>query len=370
MIYSNYGNKDNVINFIEQELIRKERRLNVAINGDWGIGKSFVVKKINEDLMDNKALIIDTWKLSELKTLDKMIKYEFLDKCENYEEINNTKEFLINAAASIFNYVADNNNKIGFMREFVRLQQKVIVDKNIEIDYGVFDFLEELKKIGVDYIFIDELDRCLPEISIEIFKQIIFINKTENKKYPLFITSTNLSAFSATLKHLYGESYQSEAFFDKTFDIILNVNASLMDKFMYLEEKLKVDKFFLYYGTKILNEKEEKSIYTILNKMTFRKIEKLAEDIKFYGLSKQCKRTMLDKPLWVKRMNFVLDLLSLKYIDFNAYYTLLDENININEWQKNLSDNYIYYEGIYSYQQYKSLICSMTKSEKIYIEGA
>ncbi len=357
----NYGNKNVIKNYIKDEIIDKNRRLNLAINGEWGIGKSYMIEQINEEMMGGKALIINTWKLSDLKTLENMLQYEFLSNKDKYNnEIikeNVAKSFKKNCENLLNNY-ADKNAKLGLLRDVAKIVKKS-TDIDIEDDTD-FDLLLELKKFGVDYIFIDELDRCLPETAIQIFREIIFLNEEKNENYPLFITSTNLSVFSASLKHIYGETYQTEAFFDKTFDVILDVVADLNSKYDYLDEQLGNTGFKQIYSDKLLRNKREENLNTILNKITFRKLDNIAIDMENYKISRVYGRLNFDNKNTLKRYTFILDFFALKYINFIDYSLLFDVHIRQDEWEKILKRNMIDADNI-SYIDFIEIIKGMQK---------
>lgn len=357
----NYGNKNVIKNYIKDEIIENNRRLNLAINGEWGIGKSYMIEQINEEMMDGKALIINTWKLSDLKTLENMLQYEFLSNKDKYNnEIikeNVAKSFKKNCENLLNNY-ADKNAKLGLMRDVAKIVKKS-TDTDMEEDAD-FDLLLELKQYGVDYIFIDELDRCLPETAIQIFREIIFLNEEKNENYPLFITSTNLSAFSASLKHIYGETYQTEAYFDKTFDVILDVVADLYSKYDYLEERLPDTGFGINYRHEITYVKREQNINTILNKMTFRKLENLVVDMKNYGVTNIFGEANFFQSIDLKICTFILDFFALKYINFIDYSLLFDAHIRQDEWEKILKRNMIDADNI-SYNDFIEIIKGMQK---------
>lgn len=64
-------------------------------------------------------------------------------------------------------------------------------------------------------IFIDELDRCRPEYALRLLERIKHYFDTDRVT---FVFSVNLSELQNMVKHCYGESYDSVRYLDKFFD--------------------------------------------------------------------------------------------------------------------------------------------------------
>lgn len=67
-------------------------------------------------------------------------------------------------------------------------------------------------------IFIDELDRCRPEYALKLLERIKHYFDTDRVT---FVFSVNLRELQNMVKHCYGESYDSVRYLDKFFDFII-----------------------------------------------------------------------------------------------------------------------------------------------------
>lgn len=165
------------------------------------------------------------------------------------------------------------------------------------------------------------MDRVIPKDAIEIFRQINFLNKENNSEFPLLITCTNLSALQQSLKHVYGQSYPAEAFFDKTFDVIYRIDSSVYEKLSYLMHKSTLKKF---------SESYFEGLPSLLRKMTYRKIELLAKDINDHKIFFTKTSNSRNKNL----LNFAINILALQYIDYTDYLAIFNDQVPKEELQR------------------------------------
>jgi len=167
------------------------------INAEWGFGKSYFLKNLALALKDKEYNVIefDAWKNDYTKEPLLAFISEVNSSLSDYlsdEDGGKVKDFL-NSAKKIILPIAV-KKLTGFAVDEIEEQLKSDIDSDIEkgvsslltktaeialkehstIKNSIVDFKEKLKLILVDlvkaplFIFIDELDRCRPNYSIEL----------------------------------------------------------------------------------------------------------------------------------------------------------------------------------------------------------
>ncbi len=331
-----YGNKEKVKSNITEKIdncLTQKEYINIAIDGKWGEGKSFLIDQIvkgynskddNNDKNILKALVIDCWKLSELKTLDKIILSQYIKEYgamgKVIDELKNDLPYnIIKLITKMANpSIAGSLKIVEWANEEVKKKQ----DENKSYNSNIIEVLKFIKDQGCEIVIIDELDRVLPNDAIEIFRQINFLNKENNQEFPMLVTCTNLNALQGSLRHVYGESYPVEAFFDKTFDIIYKIDSPVEEKFRYL--LIEIDKK-INNVQQIIHYRETEN--SLLRKMSYRKIDLLVYDIeKHNGIFRN--RFISSEILF----NFIINIFALKYINFGDFQVMWDNNIQKSEF--------------------------------------
>lgn len=205
-------------------------------------------------------------------------------------------------------------------KTFKYLKRKIIVqsffEKFLIRDNEMYTMLKS--EFNINYIIVDELDRVPPNVALSLIREVTYLNCSENDEIPDFIISANFIALEQILKHQYGNDYESEAYFDKMFDQIFDLKAGIRDKLIYLVSKLDVNNVNTVEIIKAILENYSNNNYNellFLDKLSFRKIEWFAEDIK------NLKYDSTDTKL------ICLSVLSLKYTNFSEY-CILQNNQN------------------------------------------
>lgn len=208
----------------------------MIIDGDWGTGKSeFCHKLINKfraEHKDAQILYIDAFQadhadnpmmtiLAEIMTLVSADKKEaFLEKAipvARYVIKTGLKALVshvlrINAEdipAGIEQNIKDASNKAidasveAILKDHEQAEQNL---KSLQI------LLATLAKEQPMIIFIDELDRCRPDFSVQMLEVIKHTFNVENVK---FILVTNSNQLKAAINHAYGASIDATRYLDK-----------------------------------------------------------------------------------------------------------------------------------------------------------
>lgn len=190
------------------------------IHGNWGTGKSHILNYINErNIMKNndQILIVDTWKYEGLEVEEMIVRALIEINCTAYE-LNNAlkhmKKLISQGVLKKVNIKIDEKTGINikkisecaknkslneFLKGYTTLMSAPIVDI--------------CKTMDVKYIVFDELDRTKPDTMFEVLK---FYKYFDHKDLYLSCCMNKKESI-AILKHMYGNDYSAEAYFDKLF---------------------------------------------------------------------------------------------------------------------------------------------------------
>ena len=240
-----------------------------AISGSWGVGKSFVLEKIEKQLL---------FEADERTTLDKYFVFHF--NCWEYDyygepliaivsamldEINsqtylfseNAREHIFSAAKFVLSQLYEGGAK--WLETKIGINPQKITDglseihtaasSKIEDDHQYDSFFafkqalstlrEEIKKIVLErtVIFVvDELDRCLPEYQIKVLERIHHIfNGIDNIQVILAVDKAQLER---TVQKMFGEHVDTQKYLAKfiKFEIELDegtYNSQFEENFGY-----------------------------------------------------------------------------------------------------------------------------------------
>ena len=286
------GNKiekmDEILELLEDPSNAKE---GIYISGRWGSGKSLFLKGLKEIFEEErkndekKILIIDTWKLSHLETLESMIFYSIIDdgtlsKVLGKEgKIQGIKE---GASGKVKDLARTLDKKISggivfWLSDIFSDKNTIFEDNNELTEIEIFyDFIK--KKLNIDYIILDELDRCIPTVSVELIRRITFHNQFNSKKdRPLFISSGNHDELVMVLKHIYGLGYSAEAYFEKIYNHEIKITGTNKDKMQQLNTLFRSAKMNVHANAIDMEEMYEG---TVLSLSSFRTIDKLTTNKK------------------------------------------------------------------------------------------
>lgn len=278
---------ENVINMLDKNAIGRNQYIatflemldnvddnfTIFINGDWGTGKTFLVKQIYTLLTYYNKYISD--EIIEYKS-----QLETILQRENFKDLKLEKNFVpiyynawnndshidpINSL--IFNIIKEHNILKDYQKETADVIDKIasVLDvaniwSNGSIKELVSTFkgkdtipeittIENLKdtlnllldKLLVEHgdklvIFIDELDRCNPIYAIKLLERIKHFFDHENI---IFIFSVNVNELTNTISNYYGQNFDSHRYLNKFFDISIDlpqIDITNFMKFLGLEK--------------------------------------------------------------------------------------------------------------------------------------
>lgn len=285
-----------------------KKSIRFAINGGWGVGKSFVLDRIENRLEDmpseetglNKYLVFhyNCWEYDYYEEPLVAIVASMLDTIDEKENLIPTEtkakiKGFLKAVGSALLIKANEaiEKKTGFNPQEVidvitdakessaeKIEEEHKYDSNFIFKATLKKLQETLKLLSEDktiVFVVDELDRCLPEYSIKVLERLHHIfEKSSNIQVVLSIDKTQLEH---TIKTIFGEETQTERYLSKfiNFEIKLDegvFNELVDEKFDYYIEMFDS----LYPGTqyyqvnefktKIFDGIDIRSRYEIINK--------------------------------------------------------------------------------------------------------
>ena len=281
----------------------------VALDGNWGSGKTFVLGLVEEQLKNNPEYIIvkyDAWANSfysdPLIAILTCIVDSINDKLKQIRGYKKTlKEVATSETLKILDTLSNQPGKIGFIskvaKKFIELIPKFqgSLIKNNKIDdfksyqqllIEVKDALNTLTEYK-DYlnrqskliILVDEIDRCLPNEQLKILERLHHLFDVKNCVVVCAITKNTVSKTIETIYGVNGYEYLRK-FFDKTISLpvaapiflsnllkdfsqkLINENKTLK----WIEEPLLYGYQCLYYGElKVLEKVDNREIFRYFN---------------------------------------------------------------------------------------------------------
>lgn len=223
--------------------------MSIAIQGDWGTGKTSTMNLVASELEKDPFLIIefDTWQYSQFN-LETGLSVSFLnyvikqlDKQVNHREnIKRLKEFAYKASleggkailkvagidADLESFI---NHKLDFAEEISTLRTTFADSVN-----EVLSAQNKRKLI----IFIDDLDRLNPRIAVELLEVIKLFLDVDNC---VFVLAIDYDVVSQGVRNKFGSDVSKEkcrSFFDKIVQLPFKMPVELYDIKNFLKSSL------------------------------------------------------------------------------------------------------------------------------------
>ena len=268
------GRNTEIINFIRL-LDSIKSNFSIAIDNDWGTGKTFFVKEVKMILDAYNEHSYD-YELSNLERIKNVIDIKNIDLhlavYYNAWENDNQKSPLLSLIYEIIKVAKIDTNKTD-----ISIKKKKIIKDGLSaivkhfsgidikellkcVETEAKDIFKEIKgqkstKEQVDnilnnlllehgerlVIFIDELDRCRPTFAVELLEQIK--HYFDNDKIT-FVFSTNIKQLQYTIKKYYGEAFEAKRYLDKFFDLTISLNEiNVIEYFNFVNENSRGDMY-------------------------------------------------------------------------------------------------------------------------------
>ena len=333
---NNIGRFPYVLRFVTLLSHMEDDCYSIALNGDWGAGKTFFIKQVK--------LILDTYNpLSKLpqdtreavKNLEqKGFSYPanyttvYYDAWSNDSHVDpilslihatiasnqsdytmNRQREIGNTAAAIVDAVTGRNISEA-LKSLKGTDQLSLIKEDESIKELVKNFLDALIREHGDrlVIFIDELDRCKPDYALSIMERIKHFFDDDRIS---FVFAVNLSQLQHTVKSYYGSEFDATRYLDKFFDIQMALPhvdyASFFQEQLDLTERTIYDKVCIETAKYFRFSLRETERYIRLYKIAKKSLDKIPSDFSS------------EKGLAFSAMYFVPIMLGLQMSNMTSY---------------------------------------------------
>lgn len=391
-ILSREGIIEDLFNIV-QRASKNQAYFPFAIEGAWGVGKTFILEELekkleiemNEDTFDNRYFVFhyNCWKYDYYDEPAIAIISALKDKVdkESFKELQGKIKDSWEVAKKAINGMAKElvKNKIGIdlvqVYEDIKEEGEARHEKEKEFD-TLFAFNSTLNSVReqirnlVEYktvvIVVDELDRCLPSYAIKILERLHHM--FEGIENVLLIVAVDSNQLEQSIREIYGDTVDTERYLKKFISFRYKVGVGETQKSI-------MEKFEEYFGSfSNYSDIDETLVeFLRLSELDIRTIEKIVEKCKLvHGLV--CEREVSSSVLLYEIMCTILEYLGsnpsrgkkeytgygrdLYWIpDINlATYGSLDECIR-KEMLQFLKDKVSFAEGstVYSMQNLRSI---------------
>lgn len=268
---------ENYINGLSNFITECETPLTIAIQGDWGTGKTSIMyqveKRLNPEKQDKKiqTIFFNTWQYSQFDMGNNLAVALITDLINELNvEDSKKKQFYKKTKSVLSKSLEYLNFDFGILNgeKITEKFQDLIIslgEKTNDIKYlkeNLQNIINEAIEVN-DYdrivIFIDDLDRLVPEKAIELLEVLKLFLDCE---HCVFVLAIDYNVVVRGAKSKYGKDLDDEkgkAFFEKIIQVPFTVPVANYDLQNFIESSLnKLDFCFDKY-----KEKDRKQLETI-----------------------------------------------------------------------------------------------------------
>lgn len=268
---------ENYINGLSNFITECETPLTIAIQGDWGTGKTSIMyqveKRLNPEKQDKKiqTIFFNTWQYSQFDMGNNLAVALITDLINELNvEDSKKKQFYKKTKSVLSKSLEYLNFDFGILNgeKITEKFQDLIIslgEKTNDIKYlkeNLQNIINEAIEVN-DYdrivIFIDDLDRLVPEKAIELLEVLKLFLDCE---HCVFVLAIDYNVVVRGAKSKYGKDLDDEkgkAFFEKIIQVPFTVPVANYDLQNFIESSLnKLD--FCFDKNK---EKDRKQLETI-----------------------------------------------------------------------------------------------------------
>ena len=235
-----------LINGIEENKI-------IALDGEWGSGKTWFVKSIeylinsdvnnelnivNKEIMDNvkdnyMTFYYNAWENDDTENAMLSLIYKLInDSCMQKDEtevsaiprlLNTIVKFATNGAVDIKQDV--------FGEQWNNKQITDCIETSEEIKKTFKELINNLLVENKNriLIIIDEIDRCKPIFAIDLLENIKHFYDDDRV---IFLVTTNNKELASSVCKVYGEKYDGDLYLDRIFDINLELPNNYIEDYI------------------------------------------------------------------------------------------------------------------------------------------
>lgn len=236
--------------------LQKDQNFCLSLNGAWGSGKTFILQMIEEQLSKKQEYVIikyDAWENTFyddpliamlyciLDTLENLVSEDVLETISAGQKKKKSIEMAKKIGEAIMETAAENNKVVKFSKDAIDKVKSIIksyketsLATNAQTEdyksYSTFlkQTIKQLNEISSQevyegkqtklIVFVDEIDRCLPDEQLKILERMHHLFDVKNCAV---IVAMNQDCITKTVHAVYGiDGYEYlRKFFDFTFKI-------------------------------------------------------------------------------------------------------------------------------------------------------
>jgi possible P-loop ATPase len=216
--------------------------MTIAVQGDWGTGKTSIMTMIKNELRNSKNLNLvwfNTWQFSQFNLGDKLpltMLNKLVNEVSSNKESENfkyIKKAMVGVADAILGHISGGALEVSSF---------------LDNEENLFEAIERLKesfqklvneKAGDDgrvIIFIDDLDRIEPERAVELLEVLKIFLDCEKC---IFVLAIDYSVVTRGVKVKYGNDFsegKGKSFFDKIIQVPFKIPVGSYDISLYVKK--------------------------------------------------------------------------------------------------------------------------------------
>lgn len=355
IIENNYIDRNKYLNGLLNILNTINESKIIALDGEWGSGKTWFVKSLEYLLNNDINMKINEINIDTLKN----VKNKYMTFYYNAWENDDASSAMLSLIYKLVNdsCLQKENDKTGMVPRILNTLIKYATNGAVDVKNDLFGeqwtnkqitdeiktseeikdtFRELINNLLIEnknkiLIMIDEIDRCKPTFAIDLLEN---IKHFYDDKRIVFLVSTNNKQLSASVCKVYGEKYDGDTYLDKFFDLNLELPNNYIEKYIMAIDENKSSS---QYSAKSCREIAKYYNFTMREYNRYlRSIEMIKEYIGTAGLI-----YYISVPI---NHIFIPLAMALKIKKKSEYYTFI--NGNLFSAIENLIDNNEYFYGI------------------------
>lgn len=248
---------------MEREEALEDNIKTISIDASWGMGKSFFAKALKTKLEASGIEVFNynAWKNDYHKEPLKSLIGELNEQMKFGSDVKEKADKLIKNVlkegskvliGTLLKHLKISNGDLDGLKEIFIGVNESSLDEYKKYKKAVEDFkiaLEEKcifteETLGRKVIIIDELDRCIPNFSVELLEAVKHIFNVEGL---IFIFLINKEQLGESVKNLYGDVNKGDGYFKKFFDLSLELPELDLKEYIDLEYKINLGGVFNDY---------------------------------------------------------------------------------------------------------------------------
>lgn len=226
-----------------------------AIEGEWGVGKSFIIDKFENKIKSENDIIIfkyNAWENNYYEEPIIAMVTSMIDQLNNYYDktftgvakqvIRDTAKSLLEILKTLgkstaillgkgkYNEIADEISSCGknLKKTINRRMIDNDVDEYLSLKQTLTKLRECLSKLNKKIVFIiDEIDRCLPDYAVKVLERTHHLFEELSNSITIF--SIDQSQLGNLIKSYYGDSLDIEIYMQKFIEFIIPIGLGVLD---------------------------------------------------------------------------------------------------------------------------------------------